>query len=360
METNIMGCIAVFKSMGMKPNFSELQREFKMDRHTIRKLYEGKVPKERRNREGELSAHRDTIVEMLAVPGMNASAIFWYLKNEMGISTSYGNLRSFIWRHGLRDEASKPAAHPYFETDPGKQLQVDWVESISLGRTDGGVETFNLFSATLGYSRYHYFEYSEFKGEADFMMVNTAGFPYVRTFDDYDFTCQPKLNRDEVLDLRNLRFLEKAENIVFVGSPGTGKTHLAVSIGMACAKARKQVHFINCNDLIMQLKKAKVDGMLDRRMRLYANYTLLIIDEVGFLPIDSEDSNLLFQLISARYEKRSTVFTTNKGFNKWGEMLGDSVIANAMLDRILHHCRVFQIVGPSYRMKGKENLFKEE
>lgn len=188
-------------------------------------------------------------------------------------------------------------------------------------------------------------------------MIVTSHFPFVKTFEDYDFNYQPRLNKDEILDLKNLRFIETNDNIVFMGTPGTGKTHLAISIGIECAKNRYQTYFINCNELILQLK---MENTLARRLKHFTSYSVLIIDEVGFLPIESEDSNLLFQLISMRYEKHPTIFTTNKSFNHWGEVFGDSVIANAMLDRILHHCKVFQIIGPSYRMKGKEDLFKDD
>lgn len=191
-------------------------------------------------------------------------------------------------------------------------------------------------------------------------MITTSHFPYVKTFDDYDFSYQPRLNKDEILDLKNLRFIQNNENIVFMGTPGVGKTHLAISVGIECAKNRYQTYFINCNELIMQLKKAKLENTLSRRLKHFTSYSVLIIDEVGFLPIDGDNSNLLFQLISMRYEKHPTIFTTNKSFNHWGEVFNDSVIANAMLDRILHHCKVFQIIGPSYRMKGKEELFKED
>jgi len=191
-------------------------------------------------------------------------------------------------------------------------------------------------------------------------MVAISHFPFLKTFEDYDFSFQPRLNKGEILDLRNLRFVEASENIVFVGTPGTGKTHLAVATGVESAKSRLRTYFINCNDLIMQLKRAKHENTLARRLKHFASHSALIIDEVGFLPIEAEDSNLLFQLISMRYEKHPTIFTTNKGFNHWGEVFGDSVIANAILDRILHHSKVFQIVGPSYRMKGKEGLFKDD
>lgn len=191
-------------------------------------------------------------------------------------------------------------------------------------------------------------------------MVVISHFPFLKTFEDYDFSYQPRLNKTEVMDLKSLRFIENCENIVFLGTPGTGKTHLAVATGIESAKNRYRTYFINCNELILQLKKAKQEDTLARRLKNFTSYSVLIIDEVGFLPIDPEDSNLLFQLISMRYEKHPTIFTTNKSFNHWGEVFGDSVIANAILDRILHHSKVFQIVGPSYRMKGKEELFKDE
>ena len=174
-----------------------------------------------------------------------------------------------------------------------------------------------------------------------------------------DFSFQPQLNRDEILALTDLRFIESAGNVVFLGTPGTGKTHLAVAIGMAAAKNRYRTYFITCNDLIAELKKAKSEGLLAKKLKYYQTYSLMIIDEVGFLPIEKGDSDLLFQLISMRYEKKSTIMTSNKGFNHWGEVFGDPALANAMVDRILHHCKVIQIVGPSYRMKGKEDLFKE-
>ena len=150
------------------------------------------------------------------------------------------------------------------------------------------------------------------------------------------------------------------ENVVFLGTPGTGKTHLSVAIGIEAAKNRYRTYFATCNDLIADLKKAQSENVLAKRLKFYYSYSLLIIDEVGFLPIERKDSDLLFQLISMRYEKRSTIFTSNKSFNHWGEVFGDMALANAMIDRILHHCKVIQIVGPSYRMKGKEDLFKED
>lgn len=182
--------------------------------------------------------------------------------------------------------------------------------------------------------------------------IKVANFPYLKTFEDYDFSFQPCLNKEKILDLKNLRFIDNHENILFVGSPGVGKTHLATAIGMETTKNRKLTYFINCNDLIDNLKKAYNENRLETRIKFYCKYKVLIIDEMGFLPIDELGANILFQLINKRYEKSTTIITTNKTFSKWSEIFGDPVIANAILDRLLHHSIVFNITGKSYRTKN--------
>jgi len=183
--------------------------------------------------------------------------------------------------------------------------------------------------------------------------IQFAGFPFYKTFEDFDFSFQPSINKEEILDFKNLRFIEKTENILFVGSPGVGKTHLATSIGIENAKSNHSTYFINCNDLIQALQKSYLQNRLDDKLKTLSKYKLLIIDEVGYLPINTEAANMLFQLINKRYEKASTIITTNKPFAKWGELFGDVTIANAILDRLLHHSHIINITGNSYRLKDK-------
>ena len=187
--------------------------------------------------------------------------------------------------------------------------------------------------------------------------IQFAGFPFMKSLEDFDFTFQPSINKEQIMDFKNLRFIENVENILFVGSPGVGKTHLATAIGIENAKNNHSTYFINCNDLIQALKKAYSQNRLDDKLRTLSKYKLLIIDEVGYLPIDIEAANMLFQLINKRYEKNSTIITTNKPFAKWGELFGDNMIANAILDRLLHHSHVINITGRSYRTK---DILKEE
>lgn len=190
--------------------------------------------------------------------------------------------------------------------------------------------------------------------------VKVANFPFLKTLTEFDFTFQPSISKEEIYGYASLRFMENNENIIFIGSPGVGKTHMSVSIGIEAAKNRKSTYFINCNDMLMQLKKAQVENRLEQRLKFYSRYKLLIIDEVGFLPLDKEASKLFFQLISRRYEKRSTIITTNIELSKWGEIFGDPIMASAILDRLLHHSNVIRIVGKSYRTKNFMEEFDNE
>ena len=182
-------------------------------------------------------------------------------------------------------------------------------------------------------------------------MIKAAAFPFVKTVEDYDFEFQPCVNKQEILELATLRFMEKAENIVFLGSSGVGKTHLATSIGIVAASKRYSTYFIKCHDLLQQLKRAKLENRLENKLKYINRYKLLVVDELGYLPIDKEDSNLFFQVIDMRYEKKSTILTTYINFYDWDSFFNDAIVANAILDRVLHHSKVITINGRSYRVK---------
>lgn len=188
--------------------------------------------------------------------------------------------------------------------------------------------------------------------------LHVANFPFIKTLDDYDFNFQPTVNKKELLELNTLGFVDKRENVIFVGSSGVGKTHLATSLGISCTKARYQTYFITFENLINQLKKAIQENRLEARLKFYAKYKVLIIDEFGYMPIDQDTANVFFQLIAKRYEKNSTIVTTNMPFSKWGDFFGSATLANAVLDRLLHHSTVVSIKGPSYRLKDKRELFE--
>lgn len=182
-------------------------------------------------------------------------------------------------------------------------------------------------------------------------MVKVDNFPHLKGLDDFDFAFQPQLKETQIRNLAALGFLENKENIIFLGSSGVGKTHLATALGILAAKQRISTYFIKCHDLIQNLKKAQSENKLTERIKHYVKYKLLIIDELGYLPLQPGDANLLFQLIDRRYEKRSTIVTTNISFEEWASILLDERVASAIVDRLLHHATVVSIMGDSYRLK---------
>ncbi len=184
--------------------------------------------------------------------------------------------------------------------------------------------------------------------------VKVSGFPFLRKLDDYDFSFQPGLNEEKIRSIAASNFYEEALNVVFIGNPGVGKTHLAIALGYEVAIRRNSVYFIKFSKLIRILKNAFNEGTIDRRVRHYGKYKTLIIDEVGFNEISPLEAKLFFQLVDVRYAKRSTIFTSNIPFDKWPAILGnDEMITKAILDRILHYSYLFNITGPSYRLKDK-------
>lgn len=191
-------------------------------------------------------------------------------------------------------------------------------------------------------------------------MVKVAGFPHHKSLEDFDFDFQPKINKQQFLDFLSLRFLENNSNILTIGSPGVGKTHLMVSVGIAAAKKRISTYFIKCQDLIDQLKKAYLENKLDSRIKHFSKYRLLLIDEVGYLPIGELESKMFFQLIDKRYEKKSTIITSNVNLSEWNSIFADNMIASAILDRLIHHSTIVNIVGPSYRTAHALSKFKKQ
>ena len=184
--------------------------------------------------------------------------------------------------------------------------------------------------------------------------IQMAGLPYSKTLDDFNFDFQPSIDKAQIMDLATMRFVHNKENVVFLGPPGVGKTHLAVSLGIIAASNRFTTYYVNCHNLIDQLNKAHYENRLPEKLKQLSKYSVLIIDEIGYLPMDVQGANLFFQLITKRYEKNTTIFTSNKPFSQWNEVFSDMTIAAAILDRVLHHCSVINIRGESYRLKERK------
>jgi DNA replication protein DnaC len=181
----------------------------------------------------------------------------------------------------------------------------------------------------------------------------------IKTLAGFDFAFQPSLDRSRVLALAELKFIDRAEVVHLLGPPGTGKSHLATALAVEAVKAGRSVYFSTLADIITSLAKAERDGQLRERLRYLCRAALLVVDEIGYLPVTPGGANLFFQLVNARYEKGAMILTSNRGFAEWGEVFGDPVVATALLDRLLHHAVVIQIEGSSYRLRQHADLVPE-
>ena len=188
--------------------------------------------------------------------------------------------------------------------------------------------------------------------------MRSSRLPAVKTLSEFDFTFQPSIQREQIDSLHELGFLERRENVIFLGPPGVGKTHLAISLAIQAAQSGRRVYYGTLADLITSLEEAKAAGTLGQRLKTLTHPSLLVVDEIGYLPVSQTGAMLFFQLINRRYEQASTVLTSNKGFEDWGQVLGDEVMAAALIDRLLHHCHIVNIRGNSYRMRHHTELSK--
>jgi DNA replication protein DnaC len=189
--------------------------------------------------------------------------------------------------------------------------------------------------------------------------LRMARLPVMKTLAGFDFAFQPSLDRNRIMALAGLDFIARAEVVHLLGPPGTGKSHLATALAVEAVRAGKLVYFIPLADLVAQLAKAEREGTLRERIRFLSRASLLVVDEIGYLPVTPGGGNLFFQLVNARYEKGAMILTSNRGFAEWGDIFGSPVVATALLDRLLHHAVVVQIEGTSYRMREHAALLPE-
>ena len=181
----------------------------------------------------------------------------------------------------------------------------------------------------------------------------------IKTLSGFDFSFQPSLDRDRIMALAQLDFVDRHEAVHFLGQPGCGKTHLALALGVEAVKSGRSVYFATLADIVSSLAKAEREGTLRERLRFLCRPQLLIVDEIGYLPVISGGGNLFFQLLNARYERGAMILTSNRGFAEWGDVFGGTVVATALLDRLLHHAVVVQIEGASYRLRRHADLIPD-
>lgn len=191
-------------------------------------------------------------------------------------------------------------------------------------------------------------------------LIRDARFPVLKTLDGFDFSAQPALDRDAILDLAQCRFVGEKSNVVLIGEIGTGKTHLAIALGVACCQREKRVRFLTAAEAANELSEARGQGRLSRRLEQLARFDLLILDELGYVPFDRQDADLLFGLVTKVYEKKSLIITTNLPFARWNEVFLDATAAAAVIDRVVHHATILKTEGESYRLKDARRGSKRQ
>ena len=185
------------------------------------------------------------------------------------------------------------------------------------------------------------------------MRVRAAGFPAIKTLEDFDWSAQPAAERPLVLHLAQLGWLEERANVCFLGPPGTGKTHLAIALSLKACQQGYRVAFATAQEWVSRLEQAQDRNQLEQELRRLERYHLLVVDEVGYLPLERQAANLLFALVSRRYERGSIAITSNRSFEQWGEILGDAMVAAALIDRLVHHATMITLKGKSYRLRER-------
>jgi DNA replication protein DnaC len=210
-------------------------------------------------------------------------------------------------------------------------------------------------ATTMGYLEFLDFVLEEESGIREGRRFRNAlklsGLPHHKTLDEFDFAFQPDLDRRKVKDLASLAFVQSGSNVAFLGPPGVGKTMLGVALAVAACQAGFSVYFTTLDDMVRNLREAEAGGRFAKKLQTYLKPSVLVVDEIGYLPLTRAEANMVFQLVGRRYERGSIIVTSNKAFSEWGQVLGDDVLASAILDRLLHHCDVVSINGSSYRLK---------
>lgn len=227
------------------------------------------------------------------------------------------------------------------------------LQSTLAGIEQGDVSVLQAIESLLGE------EYSTRESRRIKMALQTARLTTIKTISGYDFSFQPSLDKNRILALAELGFVERRQCVHFLGPPGTGKSHLAIALGVEAVKAGKSVYFSTLAELVDSMRKAEREGRLRERVKFLSRYSVLIVDEIGYLPVGSGGGNLFFQLVNACYERSAMIMTGNRGFGEWADIFGDPVVATALLDRLLHHAVVIPIEGNSYRLREHAGLIPD-